>query len=194
DKLRAAVEEGSVEALESDEDVHAALERLLIDLAGAELGGKLRAGRSRNDQIATLIRLYLLDHGRAIARLVIDLIDAIAAQAEAHGDAPMPGRTHLQHAQPILLAHAWPLVRDLERLRDWSARASASPYGAGALAGSSLGLDVALVARELGLDRPTENSIDATASRDVVAEFAFITSLIGVDVSRLAEDVIIWNT
>ncbi|WP_349898273.1 argininosuccinate lyase [Parafrigoribacterium soli] len=199
ERLRGAVADGSFAALESDEDVHAALERGLIELAGPELGGKLRAGRSRNDQIATLIRLYLLDHSRAISSLVIDLIDAIAAQAEAHGDAPMPGRTHLQHAQPILLAHhllahAWPLVRDLERLRDWAARASASPYGAGALAGSSLGLDVGLVARELGLDRPTENSIDATASRDVVAEFAFVASLIGVDMSRLAEDVIIWNT
>jgi argininosuccinate lyase len=111
----------------------------------------------------------------------------------------MPGRTHLQHAQPVLLshhllAHAWPLVRDLERLRDWSARASVSPYGSGALAGSSLGLDPAFVAESLGLNRPSENSIDATASRDVVAEFAFITTLIGIDLSRFAEEIIIWNT
>jgi argininosuccinate lyase len=93
-----------------------------------------------------------------------------------------------------LLAHAWPLVRDLERLRDWRGRASASPYGAGALAGSSLGLDPALVARELGLARPSENSIDATASRDVVAEFAFIAAQLGIDLSRFAEEIIIWNT
>ena len=111
----------------------------------------------------------------------------------------MPGRTHLQHAQPVLLAHhllahAWPLVRDLERLRDWSRRASASPYGAGALAGSSLGLDPMLVARDLGFDRTTENSIDATASRDVVAEFAFVAASIGIDLSRLAEEIILWNT
>ncbi|MDF2442150.1 MAG: argininosuccinate lyase, partial [Subtercola sp.] len=132
--------------------------------------------------------------------LVIQLIDAIASQAAAHPNAPMPGRTHLQHAQPVLLshhllAHAWPLVRDLERLRDWSVRASESPYGAGALAGSSLGLDPALVARELGLvGGPMPNSIDATASRDVVAEFAFVTSMIGINLSRFAEEIIVWAT
>jgi len=199
DRLLAAWSDGSFVALDSDEDVHGALERGLIDIAGAELGGKLRAGRSRNDQIATLIRLYLLDHARVLTNLVIQLIDAIVGQAGAHPDAAMPGRTHLQHAQPVLLshqllAHAWPLVRDLERLRDWSVRASFSPYGSGALAGSSLGLDGELVARELGLTGPTENSIDATASRDVVAEFAFIASLIGIDLSRFAEEIIIWNT
>ncbi len=185
--------------LESDEDVHGALERVLIERVGPELGGKLRAGRSRNDQIATLIRLYLLDHSAVIGSLVVDLIDAINAQAEKAGGAILPGRTHLQHAQPVLLAHhllahAWPLVRTLECLRDWRVRASTSPYGAGALAGSSLGLDPALVASELGLTRPTENSIDATASRDVVAEFAFIAAQLGIDLSRCAEEIIIWNT
>jgi argininosuccinate lyase len=116
--LLVAFEDGSFAELESDEDVHGALERGLIEIAGPELGGKLRAGRSRNDQIATLIRLYLLDHAHVIAHHVIDLVDAIAAQAEAHLTAPMPGRTHMQHAQPVLLshhllAHSWPLVRDL---------------------------------------------------------------------------------
>ena len=112
----------------------------------------------------------------------------------------MPGRTHLQHAQPILLshhllAHAWPLVRDLERLRDWDARvASDSPYGSGALAGSSLGLDPTLVATELGFTASSANSVDGTAARDFVAEFAFVTAMIGVDVSRLAEEVILWAT
>ena len=197
--LLEAWSDGSFAALESDEDVHGALERGLIEIAGADLGGKLRAGRSRNDQIATLIRLYLLDHGRSISTLVTHLIDAIAAQAEAYPDAAIPGRTHLQHAQPVLLAHhllahAWPLVRDLERLRDWAARAAFSPYGSGALAGSSLGLDGSLVAAELGLRGPTENSIDATASRDVVAEFTFILSLVGINLSRFAEEIIIWNT
>ena len=190
---------GDATPLESDEDVHGALERVLIERIGPELGGKLRAGRSRNDQIATLIRLYLLDHASVIGALVVDLIDAIAAQAERHESAIMPGRTHLQHAQPVLLAHhllahAWPLVRTLERLRDWRVRASTSPYGAGALAGSSLGLDPALVAAELGLSRPSENSIDATASRDVVAEFAFIAAQLGIDLSRFAEEIIVWNT
>jgi len=199
DQLGAAVAGGSLTPLDSDEDVHGALERALIDIAGPELGGKLRAGRSRNDQIATLIRLYLLHHAHAISHHVVRLIDAIAAQADQHLGAPMPGRTHLQHAQPVLLshhllAHAWPLVRDLERLRDWSERASVSPYGSGALAGSSLGLDPQLVADELGLSRPAENSIDATASRDVVAEFAFVTSLIGINLSRFSEEIILWNT
>jgi argininosuccinate lyase len=199
DELADRLDAGTLAPREEDEDVHAALETALLDIAGPELGGKLRAGRSRNDQIATLIRLYLLDHAAVIARDLVGLIDALAAQADAHPDAILPGRTHLQHAQPVLLshhllAHAWPLVRDLERLRDWRRRASTSPYGAGALAGSSLGLDPALVARELGLAGPSENSIDATAARDVVAEFAFIASLIGIDLSRLSEEIILWNT
>jgi argininosuccinate lyase len=197
--LQSRIEAGNFTALETDEDVHSALERGLVEIAGSELGGKLRAGRSRNDQIATLIRLYLLDHSARIAALVVDLIDAIAARAEAAGDSPMPGRTHLQHAQPILVAHhllayAWPLVRALERMRDWRARASFSPYGAGALAGNGFGLDIALVASELGLGAPSENSLDATASRDVVAEFAFILAQLGVDLSRFAEDIILWAT
>jgi argininosuccinate lyase len=199
DELESRIDAGTFLALDTDEDVHFALERGLVEIAGPEIGGKLRAGRSRNDQIATLIRLYLLDHGARISHLVVQLIDAIAAQAEAAGDAPMPGRTHMQHAQPVLLAHhllahAWPLLRDLERIRDWRGRASSSPYGAGALAGNGFGLDVGLVARELGLGDPSENSIDATASRDVVAEFAYIAAQLGIDLSRFAEDVIIWAT
>ncbi|WP_405372617.1 MULTISPECIES: argininosuccinate lyase [unclassified Microbacterium] len=197
--LEAGVHDGTLVAQEVDEDVHGALEAALIREVGPELGGKLRAGRSRNDQIATLVRMFLLDHARVIARDLVRIIDAIVAQADAHSGAIMPGRTHLQHAQPVLLAHhlqahAWPLVRDLERLRDWTARASVSPYGGGALAGATLGLDPQLVADELGLARPAENSIDGTSARDVVAEFAFVTAMIGVDVSRFAEDIIIWNT
>ncbi|MFB7893487.1 argininosuccinate lyase [Microbacterium sp. NPDC056044] len=199
DVLAQGVTDGTLRPAASDEDVHGALEQALIGVVGAELGGKLRAGRSRNDQIATLVRMYLLDHSRTIAREILRLVDALVAQADAHPEAIMPGRTHLQHAQPVLLAHhlqahAWPLVRDLERLRDWSARAAVSPYGGGALAGSTLGLDPQLVARELGLDRPAENSLDGTSSRDVVAEFAFITAMIGIDVSRFAEEIILWNT
>ncbi|QNE34993.1 argininosuccinate lyase [Leifsonia shinshuensis] len=199
DVLETDVLSGSFAAAESDEDVHGALERGLIERAGAELGGKLRAGRSRNDQIATLVRLYLRDHAGIIAERLIALIDAIAAQADAHPTAIMPGRTHLQHAQPVLLAHhllahCWPLVRDLERLADWDRRANVSPYGSGALAGSTLGLDPLLVARELGFAISSENSIDGTAARDVVAEFAFVAAQIGVDVSRFAEEIILWNT
>ena len=199
DLLDADVASGAFAALETDEDVHSALERGLIERAGTELGGKLRAGRSRNDQIATLVRLYLRDHAGVIAERLIALIDAIAAQADAHPTAILPGRTHLQHAQPVLLAHhllahCWPLVRDLERLADWDKRANVSPYGSGALAGSTLGLDPLLVARDLGFAASSENSIDGTAARDVVAEFAFVCAQIGVDLSRFAEEIILWNT
>ncbi len=196
-ELLRRVETGSFQPRESDEDVHSALERGLIEISGAELGGKVRAGRSRNDQIATLNRTYLLDQSANIAALVRQLIDVLLTRAEENLGVAMPGRTHFQHAQPVLLshhllAHAWPLARDLERLQDWSKRATLSPYGAGALAGNTLGLDPNLVARELGLAGPTQNSIDATASRDVVAEFAFIASLIGINLSRFSEEIIIW--
>jgi argininosuccinate lyase len=183
-----------------DEDVHGALERLLLDEVGPELGGRLRAGRSRNDQIATQLRMFTRDHARTIAGLLLDLVGALADQAEAHLADPMPGRTHLQHAQPVLLghhlmAHAWPLLRDVDRLADWDARTAAdSPYGAGALAGSSLGLDPEAVARELGFTGSTPNSIDGTAARDFAAEFAFVCAMVGVDVSRLAEEVCLWAT
>jgi len=198
-QLRADVAAGSVVAAESDEDVHGALERILIERVGPELGGRLRAGRSRNDQIATLQRRYLRRHAGEISSLVLALVDALLTQAEAHVATPMPGRTHFQHAQPVTLghhlgAHVWALLRDVERLRDWDARASLSPYGAGALAGSTLGLDPAAVAEELGFSGPTQNSIDATASRDVVAEFLFVTAMIGVDLSRIAEEIIAWST
>jgi argininosuccinate lyase len=194
---------GELRPADSDEDVHGALERLLIEEVGPDVGGKLRAGRSRNDQIATLFRSYLLDHGNRISGLVLDLVEALAAQAEQHlGETPaiMPGRTHLQHAQPVLLshhllAHAWSLLRDVDRLADWRDRVeSDSPYGSGALAGQSLGLDPELVARELGFSGSTANSIDGTASRDFVAEFAYVTAQIGVDVSRIAEEIILWAT
>jgi argininosuccinate lyase len=199
EQLREDVASGAFTPAETDEDVHGARERGLIERAGAELGGKLRAGRSRNDQIATLVRMYLRDHSRVIAELLVKLVDAIAAQAETQHGAVLPGRTHLQHAQPVLLshhllAHCWPLVRDLERIADWDARANVSPYGSGALAGSTLGLDAAAVAHDLGFASSSENSIDGTAARDVVAEFAFIAAQIGVDLSRFAEEIILWNT
>ncbi|PXA70953.1 argininosuccinate lyase [Cryobacterium arcticum] len=199
DTLDEAVNDGRFQPASTDEDVHSALERGLIDIVGTELGGKLRAGRSRNDQVATLVRMLLRDHAAVIAGLVIDLIDALAAQAEANETAIMPGRTHLQHAQPVLLAHhlfahCWPLVRDLERFADWNKRANFSPYGSGALAGNTLGLDAGLIATELGFSAMVENSIDGTASRDLVAEFAYITAQIGIDLSRLAEEIILWNT
>ncbi|MHA6794181.1 argininosuccinate lyase [Pseudonocardia bannensis] len=199
DKLEADVAAGAFGPAESDEDVHTALERGLIERAGPELGGKLRAGRSRNDQVATLFRMWLRDAARRVGAGVLDVVDALVAQAGAHPEAPMPGRTHLQHAQPVLLAHhlaahAHALLRDVDRLRDWDARAAVSPYGSGALAGSSLGLDPEAVAAELGFDSSSANSIDGTASRDFAAEAAFVLAMIAVDLSRLAEEVIVWAT
>ena len=199
DALEADVVSGAYVASDSDEDVHGSLERGLIERAGTALGGKLRAGRSRNDQIATLGRMFLRDHARIIARGVLATIDALVEQAEAHPNAAMPGRTHLQHAQPILLshhllAHAWPLLRDVQRLADWDARAAVSPYGSGALAGSSLGLDPNAVAADLGFNSAAWNSIDGTAARDVFAEYAWIAAMIGVDLSRVSEEIIMWAT
>ncbi len=197
EELLRRVENGSFAAKETDEDVHGALERGLIEISGPELGGKIRAGRSRNDQIATLIRMYLLDQSNVIEQLLLEYIEVLTNSAEENMGVAMPGRTHFQHAQPVLLshhllAHAWPVARDIERLHDWRKRASLSPYGAGALAGSTLGLDPNLVAAELGLSGVTQNSMDATASRDVVAEFAFIASLVAINLSRFAEEIIIW--
>jgi argininosuccinate lyase len=207
DKLAAAltqlssdVLEGRVTAAPHDEDVHGALERILIERVGPELGGRLRAGRSRNDQIATLLKMYLLAEGRQLARQVLDLVEAIAAQAKAYPDTIMPGRTHLQHAQPVLLAHhlaahAWALLRDIERFEDFARRTAAeSPYGSGALAGSSLGLDSGSIARSLGFGYGPTNSIDATSARDFAAEFAFVCASVGINLSRIAEEVILWCT
>ena len=198
-KLGADVESGAFTPAPDDEDVHTALERGLIERAGPELGGKLRAGRSRNDQVATLFRMWLRDAARRIGLGVLDVVDALVAQADAHPDAPMPGRTHLQHAQPVLLAHhlaahAHALLRDVDRLADWDRRTDVSPYGAGALAGSSLGLDPEAVATELGFTASAANSIDGTAARDFAAEAAFVCAMVAVDLSRVAEEVILWST
>ena len=200
DALGVDVAAGAVGPAPQDEDVHTALERLLVQRLGSELGGRLRAGRSRNDQVATLFRMWLRDAARRLAGQLLDLVDVGAARAEEHLGAVMPGRTHLQHAQPVLLSHAllahcWPLVRDVQRLRDWDARVAVdSPYGAGALAGSSLGLDPRRVASDLGFADSVPNSIDGTAARDFVAEFAFVTAMIGVDLSRQAEELVLWAT
>ncbi len=198
-ELARRVSAGEFVAAASDEDVHGALERGLKEVVGPELGGRLRAGRSRNDQIATLIRSYLREEIRLIAQDVDQVVEALAGQAERNLGAVMPGRTHLQSAQPILLshhllAHAWPLIRDIERLRDLDRRLAVSPYGSAALAGTSLGLDPELVARELGFESSVPNSIDGTAARDLTAEAAFVLAQIGVDLSRLSEDVILWCT
>jgi argininosuccinate lyase len=199
DSLAEDVADGSFGPLVTDEDVHAALERGLIDRVGPDLGGRLRAGRSRNDQVATLFRMWLRDAVRRVAAGVLDVVGALAAQAAAHPTAIMPGKTHLQSAQPILLAHhllahAHPLLRDVDRIVDFDQRAAVSPYGAGALAGSSLGLDPDAIAADLGFTAAADNSVDATAARDFAAEAAFVFAMIAVDLSRLAEDIIIWSS
>ena len=199
DSLGSDVADGSFTPLVTDEDVHGALERGLIDRVGADIGGRLRAGRSRNDQVATLFRMWLRDAMGRVAAGALEVVSALATQAAAHPTAIMPGKTHLQAAQPVLLAHhllahAHPLLRDVDRIVDFDRRTAVSPYGSGALAGSSLGLDPDAIAEELGFAAAADNSIDATASRDFAAEAAFVLAMIAVDLSRLAEDVIIWST
>lgn len=196
--IAAEVRTGALTPDANDEDVHTAIERALIERLG-DLGGKLRAGRSRNDQVATDFRMYLRDHSRFIAMAVIDLMDAFIAQAEQHVDTISPGFTHLQHAQPVsfgheLAKHVHALSRDLERLSDWDARAARSPLGAGALAGSSLGLDPEAVAIALGFDSALGNSIDAVSDRDWVAEFLFVGAMLGVHLSRIGEEVILMTS
>jgi argininosuccinate lyase len=198
DDLGQACRDGRFRPLASDEDVHTALERGLLERVGV-LGGRLRAGRSRNDQVATDLRLYLRDHVRLIVSRVAELQTALLGQAAEHTRSPAPGMTHLQHAQPVvfghqLLAHAHALNRDIGRLRDWDKRAAVSPLGAGALAGSSLPLDPEAVAAELGFDSAAANSMDAVSDRDFAAEFCFAAALLGVHLSRLGEEVVLWSS
>ncbi|MEP7055956.1 MAG: argininosuccinate lyase [Actinomycetota bacterium] len=190
--------DGSFRPRVEDEDVHTALERGLLERLGA-LGGKLRAGRSRNDQVATDLRLYLRDHVREVVRRVVELQEALIHQAQINEGVAAPGLTHLQHAQPILfahqlLAHVHALARDVDRFRDWDDRAAVSPMGAGALAGSSLPLDPVATAAELGFHSAAANSIDAVSDRDFVAEFLFASALLGVHLSRMGEEVCLWTT
>lgn len=198
-ELGEKVASGEFRPAPTDEDVHGAMERGLIEIVGPEVGGRLRAGRSRNDQVATLFRMWVRDAIRDTAAQVSDLVDALADQAAAHPDAIMPGKTHSQAAQPVLLAHellghAQPLLRDIERLQDLDKRLAVSPYGSGALAGSSLQLDPEAIAEELGFDAAAENSLDGTAARDFASETAFVLAQIAVDLSRLSEEIIYWCT
>ncbi len=197
--LRTDVARGAVGPAPTDEDVHGALERLLIERVGQQLGGRLRAGRSRNDQIATLIRRWLRREIRLLAADIAEVVQALSDQAHRNLGTIMPGRTHLQTAQPVLLshqllAHAWPLLRDIDRLVDLDDRAAVSPYGSAALAGTSLGLDPQAVAHDLGFTSSVPNSIDGTAARDLLAEASYVMAQVAVDVSRLSEDMILWVT
>jgi argininosuccinate lyase len=201
DELARDCRSGAFRPTAADEDVHTALERGLLERLGS-LGGKLRAGRSRNDQVATDLRLYLRDHVRQVAARLVELQTALMDQAASHltdPPTPAPGLTHTQHAQPVLLAHqllahVQAFARDVARLRDWDKRAAVSPLGAGALAGSSLPLEPKAVAAELGFDSAAPNSMDAVADRDFAAEFCFAAALAGVHLSRLGEEVVLWTS
>ncbi len=198
DALAVDVASGAFVPGAEDEDVHTAIERALIERLGA-VGGRLRAGRSRNDQVATDLRLYLRDAAVWIGEAVNALQKALLAQATKHAGTPAPGFTHLQHAQPVTLGHELAkhlhaLARDLDRFQDWDRRAAVSPLGAGALAGSSLALDPEWAATELGFTSAAANSIDAVSDRDFVAEFLFVAALLGVHLSRLGEEICLWTS
>jgi argininosuccinate lyase len=189
---------GTFTFVPTDEDIHTAIERRVTELAGPA-GAKLHTGRSRNDQVALDLRLYLRREGRELAQRIHDLQRVLLDRAEESNEIALPGYTHLQRAQPVtlahhLLAHFWAFARDVDRWHDCLDRANVSPLGAGALAGSSLPLDPEFVANELGFDRPFENSLDAVSDRDFVAEALFCAALTQVHLSRIGEEIVLWST
>ena len=195
-ELLTEVTSGKFVAIDTDEDVHSALERGLTEKLGA-VGGALRAGRSRNDQVTTDLRLFSIDHMLEIARLITALQGSILKKASEYVNDPAPGFTHIQHAQPVsfgheLAKHAHAFARDLDRINDWLARTSVSSLGAGALAGSSLPLEPAFTAKNLGFESSFANSIDAVSDRDYVAEALFICAMVGNHLSRIGEEWTLW--
>lgn len=197
-ELISEVASGLFVAIDSDEDVHSALERGLTEKLG-DTGGSLRAGRSRNDQVTTDLRLYAIDHMLEVASHIVTLQNALISKAEEYADATAPGFTHFQHAQPVLFGHelakhAHAFARDLDRINDWLVRTSVSPLGSGALAGSSLPLSPEKTAAALGFLSSASNSIDAVSDRDYVAEALFILALVGNHLSRIGEEWCIWAT
>ena len=197
-ELMGRVADGSFTPDDGDEDVHSALERGLTEKLGP-VGGALRAGRSRNDQVTTDLRLFAIDHILEIARLITQLQIAILEKAAEYVNDPAPGFTHIQHAQPVsfgheLAKHAQAFARDLDRINDWLARTSVSSLGAGALAGSSLALEPAFTAKNLGFDSTFANSIDAVSDRDYVAEALFVMAIVGNHLSRIGEEWTLWSS
>ena len=183
---------------ESDEDIHTAVERRVTELAGAA-GAKLHTARSRNDQVATDLRLWCKRELASVADRIVGLQHVLLARAEQDQSSYLPGYTHLQRAQPVLLAHhllahGWALDRDVDRLRSTIARLDVSPLGAGALAGTSLPIDPAMVAAELGFARSFDNSLDAVGDRDFVAEALFDLALLGIHLSRIGEEFVLWTS
>jgi argininosuccinate lyase len=198
DKVEGELAAGTLSFLPDDEDIHTAVERRVTELAG-DVGAKLHTGRSRNDQVATDLRLYTKRALRQVATRIIVLQEVLLARAKEAGDTYLPGYTHLQRAQPVLLshhllAHGWALARDVDRLLATIDRLDVSPLGAGALAGSSLPLDPDGVAEELGFAGRFENSLDAVSDRDFVAEALFDVALLGIHLSRMGEELVLWST
>jgi argininosuccinate lyase len=198
DAVETELSDGSFRFVESDEDIHTAVERRVTELAGSA-GAKIHTGRSRNDQVATDLRLWAKRELADLAADVVALGEVILRRAEEAGDAYLPGYTHLQRAQPILLshhllAHGWALSRDVGRLLDARHRLDVSPLGAGALAGSSLPLDPVAVARELGFAATFDNSLDAVSDRDFVAEILSALAIVAVHLSRMGEEVVLWSS
>jgi argininosuccinate lyase len=198
DTVEAELADGSFVFVESDEDIHTAVERRVTELAGPA-GAKIHTGRSRNDQVATDLRLWTRRETRAIAGRIHALQEVLVARAEGAGDTYLPGYTHLQRAQPVLLAHhllahVWALGRDLDRFLAAADRADVSPLGAGALAGSSLPLDPDATAAALGFSGRFENSLDAVSDRDFVAEALFAASLLEIHLSRMGEEIVLWSS
>jgi len=197
ERVRVEFDQGKFEFKPGDEDIHTAVERRLTELVGAT-GGKLHTGRSRNDQVATDFRLWVLAAQTAIDNLLLQLQMALIEQAEEHIYTLMPGYTHLQPAQPITAAHwlmsfFWMLARDRERLSDAHRRVAVCPLGSGALAGTPLWIDRAKLAQELGFHSYSQNSLDGVSDRDFAAEMLFVLALTGTHLSRLAEDVILYS-
>ncbi len=198
DTVAAELGDGSLTLLATDEDIHTAVERRLTELVG-EAGARLHTGRSRNDQVATDLRLWARSASVGLAEGILGLQEVLLAAATEAGDAYLPGYTHLQRAQPVLLAHhllahLWALGRDLERLCDAHRRCNVSPLGAGALAGTSLPLDPVATAGELGFEGVFTNSLDAVSDRDFVAELIFVATLCGVHLSRLGEEIVLFSS
>ena len=200
--VHAEMSGGTFVFADTDEDIHTAIERRVTQIAG-EPGSRLHTGRSRNDQVATALRLWSRREMRSVATTALALVEVLAARADeadtAEPPVAIPGYTHLQRAQPVLLshhlrAHAWALLRDIDRINDALARADISPLGAGALAGSSLPVDPGFSAARLGFAAPFANSLDAVSDRDHVAEYLFVLSLIGVHLSRIGEEWVLWTS
>jgi argininosuccinate lyase len=198
DTINEEFESGVFVRLEGDEDIHMAIERRATELAGP-VGAKIHTARSRNDQVATTLRLFTRDAVSLVATNVLDLVDALSEVGAKYPHAYLPGYTHLQRAQPVLLthhldAHAWSLLRDVDRLLDARERMNVSPLGAGALAGTSLPIQPAATAELLGFREAFANSMDAVSDRDFVAETLFDIAMVGIHLSRMGEELVLWTS